>query len=91
MNYYSNNYNNPYNYYNSNYHNPNNYRSNTIPTDLGPTPSTINLTKRTLENPNYRTTLWTGNNLQLTLMSIPQKESVGLEVHPNIDQFIKLE
>lgn len=91
MNYYSNNYNNPYNYYNSNYHNPNNYRSNTISTDLGPTPSTINLTKRTLENPNYRTTLWTGNNLQLTLMSIPQKESVGLEVHPNIDQFIKLE
>ncbi len=67
------------------------YRTNSIPTDLGPTPSTINIEKRTEDNPNYRTTLWTGNNLQLTLMSIPVGESIGLEVHPNIDQFIKLE
>ena len=67
------------------------YRTKSIPTDLGPTPSTINIEKRTEDNPNYRTTLWTGNNLQLTLMSIPVGESIGLEVHPNIDQFIKLE
>lgn len=67
------------------------YRFNNMPTDLGPTPSTINIEKRTEDNPNYRTTLWTGNNLQLTLMSIPVGESIGLEVHPNIDQFIKLE
>lgn len=96
MNYYSNNnYNRYNNYYNPmNYYNQNPYQKgnrNITPTDLGPTPSVINLEKRTEENTNYRTTLWTGNNFQLTLMSIPVGESIGLEVHPNVDQFLKLE
>ena len=49
------------------------------------------LKKRTEENENYRTTLWTGNNLQLTLMSIPVGSDIGLEVHPKVDQLLKLE
>lgn len=49
------------------------------------------LKKRTEENENYRTTLWTGNNLQLTLMSISVGSDIGLEVHPKVDQFLKLE
>lgn len=90
MNYYPNNYNSPYNYYNAYY--PSQYRNNmNTQTDLGPTPSAINIEKRTEENNNYRTTLWTGNNLQLTLMSIPVGSDIGLEVHPYVDQFLKLE
>lgn len=92
MNYYSNNYNSPYNYYNPYSYYPNQYRNNmNIQTDLGPTPSAINIEKRTEENENYRTTLWTGNNLQLTLMSIPVGSDISLEVHPKVDQFLKLE
>lgn len=92
MNYYSNNYNSPYNYYNPYSYYPNQHRNNmNMQTDLGPTPSAINIEKRTEENENYRTTLWTGNNLQLTLMSIPVGSDIGLEVHPKVDQFLKLE
>lgn len=29
--------------------------------------------------------------MQLTLMSIPVGEDIGLEVHPNLDQFIRIE
>ena len=62
----------------------------TIWTAFGPTPRAINIEKRTEENENYRTTLWTRNNLQLTLMSIPVDSDIGLEVHPKVDQFLKL-
>ena len=51
----------------------------------------INIEKETIHNDNFRTTLWTGNNLQLTLMSIGAGESIGLEIHPKIDQFIRIE
>ena len=29
--------------------------------------------------------------MQLTLMSIPVREDIGLEMHPNVDQFIRIE
>lgn len=29
--------------------------------------------------------------MQLTLMSIPVGEDIGLEVHPNVDQFLRIE
>ena len=41
-----------------------------------------------MQNKNYRTTLWTGLHLQLTLMSIPAGGEIGLEVHPDVDQFL---
>lgn len=59
--------------------------------DYGPRPFVINIKEAANQNNNYRTTLWTGNNLQLTLMSIKVGGDIGLEVHPNLDQFIRIE
>lgn len=59
--------------------------------DYGPEPFVTNIDKATMQNKNYRTALWTGQNLQLTLMSIPVGGEIGLEVHPNTDQFLRIE
>jgi mannose-6-phosphate isomerase-like protein (cupin superfamily) len=59
--------------------------------DYGPQPYVVNIDKATKQNNNYRTTLWTGNHLQLTLMSIKVGGDIGVEVHPVIDQFIRIE
>lgn len=59
--------------------------------DFGPNPFVTNINSATLRNNNFRTALWTGNHLQLTLMSINVGEDIGLEVHPNTDQFIRIE
>jgi len=45
----------------------------------------------TLQNDYFRTALWTGTHLQLTLMSIKPGEDIGLEIHPNTDQFLRIE
>lgn len=60
-------------------------------TDHGPSPYVVDIEKDTLENTNFRTTRWTGNHIQLTLMTIPVGGDVGLEVHEGIDQFLRLE
>lgn len=62
---------------------------NTI--DYGPQPFAVNIEKMTLQNNYFRRALWTGKHLQLTLMSINPCEDIGLEIHPNLDQFICLE
>jgi len=59
--------------------------------DNGPAPSVVNIEQVTVENENYRTTLWTGNNLQITLMSINPGKDIGLEVHNENDQFLRIE
>lgn len=59
--------------------------------DNGPEPYSFDLETETKENTNYRTTAWTGKYLQVTLMSIPVGESIGLEVHPDNDQFLSLD
>jgi mannose-6-phosphate isomerase-like protein (cupin superfamily) len=59
--------------------------------DFGPNPYVVNIEEVTLENPFYRRALWTGVHLQLTLMCIPPGGDIGLEVHPNLDQFLRLE
>lgn len=59
--------------------------------DYGPNPFTINIERATEQNQNFRTALWTGNHLQLTLMSLNVGEDIGLEMHPNTDQFIRIE
>ncbi len=58
--------------------------------DYGPDPFTINLQRAAEQNNTYRTALWTGDHLQLTLMSINPGEDVGLELHPDTDQFFML-
>jgi mannose-6-phosphate isomerase-like protein (cupin superfamily) len=59
--------------------------------DTGPSPLVTDIETATLENTNYRTTLWTGKNLQITLMSIEPGSDIGLEVHDTHDQFLRLE
>jgi len=59
--------------------------------DHGPAPYVTDIKKSALKNNYYRTTLWTGPHLQLTLMSIPPGTDIGLEVHPDNDQFIRVE
>ncbi|WP_424141330.1 cupin domain-containing protein [Sporosalibacterium faouarense] len=59
--------------------------------DYGPNPFVINIDKATKENINFRTALWTGEHLQVTLMSLNVGEDIGLEVHPTVDQFIRIE
>lgn len=59
--------------------------------DYGPEPFVINIEEATDYNQTFRTALWTGSNLQLTLMSIPVGEDIGLELHPDTDQFIRIE
>jgi len=60
-------------------------------TDEGAKPFVVDIEDATLANDNYRTALWTGTHLQLTLMSIPVGGDIGLEVHPHLDQFLRLE
>ena len=59
--------------------------------DYGGEPFVFNIHHATTKNQNFRTTLWTGNHLQLTLMSIPQKCDIGVEMHPDVDQFVRVE
>ena len=59
--------------------------------DRGPDPSIFDLETETTTNQNYRTVAWSGKYLQVTLMSIPVGESVGLEAHPDTDQFLRLD
>lgn len=60
-------------------------------TDNGPQPNTFDIETATRENTNYRTVAWTGRYFQVTLMSIPVGESIGLEVHPETDQFLRVD
>lgn len=62
-----------------------------IPSDQGPNPFVIDIESATLANENYRTTVWTGSNLQMTLMSIGPGRDIGLEVHHTHDQFLRVE
>lgn len=59
--------------------------------DHGPMPYVVNIQEATNQNYNYRLALWTGTYLQLTLMNINAKEDIGLEMHPDVDQFIRIE
>ena len=47
--------------------------------------------KVTVENSTFRTVVFTGEHTQLTVMSLKSGEDIGLESHPNLDQFIRIE
>ncbi|MFE1625121.1 cupin domain-containing protein [Brevibacillus reuszeri] len=82
------------NYWNPNQINWNNRwgESTHIPLqDYGPKPLVIDIDQAAKQNNNYRTTLWTGKYFQVTLMSINVGDDIGLEVHPETDQFIRIE
>lgn len=59
--------------------------------DYGPQPLVVNINSAAKQNNNFRTALWTGEHLQVTLMSINVGDDIGLEIHPNTDQFIRIE
>lgn len=59
--------------------------------DQGPKPFVVDIEKETLDNDTFRTALWTGEQFQVTVMSIPVGGDVGLEVHMEEDQFLRLE
>ncbi len=59
--------------------------------DIGPKPYSFDMEAEATANTNYRTVAWTGKYFQVTLMSIPVGESIGLEVHPETDQFLRLD
>lgn len=59
--------------------------------DYGSKPFVVNIEKITKQNKNFRTALWTGRHLQVTVMSINIGDDIGLEVHPSTDQFIRIE
>jgi len=59
--------------------------------DIGPDPQSFDLEEATLENTRYRAVAWSGKHLQLTLMSIPVGGDIGLEAHPETDQFLRLD
>ncbi|WP_077611628.1 cupin domain-containing protein [Clostridium sp. Marseille-P2415] len=63
----------------------------TFPLDYGPNPFIIDLNKAAQQNDNFRSALWTGSHLQVTLMSIPVHENIGMEVHPDHDQILRIE
>ncbi len=50
-----------------------------------------NIEKETLENENFRKVLYTAKHSQLVLMSLKPKEEIGMEVHPENDQFFRFE
>ncbi len=60
-------------------------------TDFGRKPYVEDIKKLTIDNENFRTAIWSGQQLQVTVMSIPVGGEVGLEVHRNIDQFLRIE
>lgn len=68
-------------------------RRNHIPIikDYGKRPLVVNIDQLTKLNQNFRTALWTGTHLQVTLMSIPVNGEIGIEMHSNVDQFIRIE
>ncbi|MBM6994521.1 cupin domain-containing protein [Paenibacillus sp. DXFW5] len=59
--------------------------------DYGQQPLVLNINRAAKQNETFRTALWTGKHFQVTLMSIPVGEDIGLEVHPHTDQFVRIE
>ncbi len=59
--------------------------------DYGAEPTILDIEAYTTTNENFRTALWTGGKLQVTLMSIPVGGEVGLELHSDTDQFLRVE
>ena len=73
------------------YQHPMGCSCNTCETDHGPTPFVANIMCAARQNHNFRTAFWTGCHLQMTLMYIPACGEIGVEVHPDTDQFIRVE
>ena len=47
--------------------------------------------RATLDNPTFRTVVFTGEHTQLTVMRLAPGEDIGHESHPDRDQFLRIE
>lgn len=56
--------------------------------DFGPHPYKLNVKEMAVQNKNFRTAVWTGCQMQMTMMCIPPCQDIGWEMHPETDQFI---
>lgn len=59
--------------------------------DYGKRPFVTNIHQAASRNRAFRRAIWTGKHLQVTLMSIEVGEDIGLEMHPRVDQFLRIE
>jgi len=50
-----------------------------------------NLEQETLKNNDFRKVLYSAKHCQLVLMNVQPKEELGMEVHPDNDQFFRFE
>jgi len=50
-----------------------------------------NIEKQTLKNNYFRQVLFTGKKAQLVVMCLQRGEEIGNEVHPDVDQFFRIE
>lgn len=51
----------------------------------------INIEQKTLDNDNFREVLFTTERSQLVVMALQPNEDIGMEVHEDHDQFIRVE
>ena len=59
--------------------------------DYGPNPYVVHVGQMAMRNPNFRTALWTGEYMQMTLMNIPVRGEIGPEIHEDTDQMVRVE
>ena len=59
--------------------------------DLGATPQILCIEKEICCNTNFRKVVWTGENLQVAVMSIPVGGEIGLEFHEDVEQILQIE
>lgn len=50
-----------------------------------------NIEEKTLANSFFREVVFTGAHSQLVVMCLKPSEEIGSEVHPNVDQFFRIE
>jgi mannose-6-phosphate isomerase-like protein (cupin superfamily) len=50
-----------------------------------------NIEEKTLKNTYFRQVLYTAKNMQLVVMSLLPSEDIGVETHPKVDQFFRVE
>jgi tRNA nucleotidyltransferase/poly(A) polymerase/mannose-6-phosphate isomerase-like protein (cupin superfamily) len=60
-------------------------------TDMGKNPYVVDIEDLTVSNTDFRNTKWTGENLQMTVMAIEPNQNIGVEVHTDGDQFLRVE
>lgn len=59
--------------------------------DYGPQMHVADVSRLARENNNFRVAIWTGEYAQMTIMSIDVGDEIGTEIHPELDQMIRVE